>query len=40
MVIPFQDLAIGATALEFEYAVATLNVRHFQFIPNLIVRML
>jgi predicted nucleic acid-binding protein len=37
-VIPFQDLVIGATALEFGYAVVTANVRHFQMIPNLIVR--
>jgi len=28
--IPFQDLVIGVTALQFNYAVATLNVRHFQ----------
>jgi tRNA(fMet)-specific endonuclease VapC len=28
--IPFQDLIIGVTALEFGYAVATLNVRHFR----------
>jgi tRNA(fMet)-specific endonuclease VapC len=39
-VIPFQDLIIGVTALEFNYAVATLNVRHFQMIPNLIVKAL
>ncbi len=37
-VIPFQDLVIGATALEFDYAVATANVRHFQMIPNLVVK--
>jgi predicted nucleic acid-binding protein len=36
--IPFQDLVIGATALEFGYAVATLNVRHFGLIPNLTVK--
>jgi tRNA(fMet)-specific endonuclease VapC len=38
IVIPFQDLVIGVTALEFGYAVATANVRHFQMIPNLVVR--
>lgn len=36
--IPFQDLVIGATALEFEYAVATLNARHFEMIPGLVVK--
>jgi predicted nucleic acid-binding protein len=39
-VIPFQDLVIGVTALEFDYAVATANVRHFQMIPNLVVKQL
>lgn len=38
IVIPFQDLVIGATALEFDYAVATANVRHFQMIPGLVVK--
>ena len=38
--IPFQDLVIGVTALQFDYAVATLNVRHFQMIPNLAVKQL
>lgn len=33
----FEDLAIGATALHLGYAVATLNVRHFQSIPGLSV---
>jgi predicted nucleic acid-binding protein len=33
--IPFQDLVIGVTALEFDYAVATHNMRDFQLIPNL-----
>jgi tRNA(fMet)-specific endonuclease VapC len=37
VVIPFQDLVIGVTALEFNYAVATLNVRHFRMIPDLVV---
>lgn len=36
--IPFQDLVIGVTALHFNYAVATLNVRHFQMIPGLVLR--
>jgi predicted nucleic acid-binding protein len=38
IVVPMQDLLIGVTALEFDYAVATLNVRHFQLIPDLIVK--
>ena len=33
--IPFDDLLIGACALEKGYAVATRNVRHFQKIPGL-----
>jgi tRNA(fMet)-specific endonuclease VapC len=36
--IPFQDLLIGATALEFDYAVATRNVKHFLTIPDLTVK--
>jgi predicted nucleic acid-binding protein len=40
IVIPFQDLVIGVTALEFDYAVATLNGRHFRMIPDLIVKSL
>jgi tRNA(fMet)-specific endonuclease VapC len=39
-VIPFQDLVIGVTALQFDYAVATANVRHFRMIPNLVVKQL
>jgi tRNA(fMet)-specific endonuclease VapC len=35
--IPFQDLVIGVTALGFDYAVATGNIRHFQLIPDLAV---
>jgi len=35
--IPFQDLVIGVTALEFDYAVATLNAGHFRLIPGLTV---
>jgi predicted nucleic acid-binding protein len=36
--LPFDDLAIGAAALEQSYAVATLNVRHFEKIPGLVVK--
>jgi tRNA(fMet)-specific endonuclease VapC len=36
--LPFDDLAIGAAALEQGYAVATLNVRHFEKIPGLVVK--
>ena len=38
--IPFDDLAIGASALERNYAVATLNLRHFEKIPALVVKSL
>jgi predicted nucleic acid-binding protein len=38
--IPFQDLIIGATALDLGYAVVTHNVRHFAMIPNLLVKQL
>jgi predicted nucleic acid-binding protein len=38
VVISFQDLIIGVTALEFDYAVATLNVRHFETIPDLVLK--
>lgn len=34
-VIAFEDLVIGATALYFGFDVATLNLRHFQAIPDL-----
>jgi predicted nucleic acid-binding protein len=33
--IPFDDLLIGASAIEQGYAVATLNSRHFRKIPGL-----
>lgn len=33
--IPTADLLIGTTALEYGYAVATINVRHFRLIPGL-----
>ena len=36
----FQDLLIGVSALELGYAVITHNVRHFQMIPDLIVKQL
>ena len=36
--IPFDDPAIGASALERGHAVATLNLRHFEKIPGLVVR--
>jgi len=37
VVIPFVDLLIGATALEVDYAVLTVHVRHFRLIPGLLV---
>lgn len=40
VVIPFADLQIGVTALHFDYAMGTLNVRHFEMIPGLEVRRL
>jgi predicted nucleic acid-binding protein len=33
--LAFEDLAIGVTALELGFEVATLNVRHFQMVPGL-----
>jgi predicted nucleic acid-binding protein len=35
--IAFEDLVIGATALHLGFDVATLNVKHFQCIPDLAV---
>ncbi len=35
IIIPFDDLLIGACALERHYAVATHNERHFKKIPDL-----
>ena len=35
IVIPFQDLVIGATALHLGFDVATHNTKHFQLIPGL-----
>jgi len=37
VIIPFDDLLIGACALEHEYAVVTRNPRHFGKIPGLTV---
>ena len=36
--LPFADLLIGATALHLGFEVVTDNVRHFEMIPNLIVK--
>jgi predicted nucleic acid-binding protein len=33
--IAFEDLAIGVTALELGFDIATLNIRHFRVIPDL-----
>jgi predicted nucleic acid-binding protein len=38
--IAFPDLLIGVSALNLGYSVATHNLRHFQTIPNLVVRQL
>jgi len=35
IIIPFDDLLIGACALEHSCAIITRNVRHFQMIPGL-----
>jgi predicted nucleic acid-binding protein len=35
ILIPFEDLLIGACAIERGYAVASRNQRHFQMIPGL-----
>jgi tRNA(fMet)-specific endonuclease VapC len=40
VVIPFADLQIRVTALHFDYAIGTVNVRHFQMIPGLEVKKL
>jgi tRNA(fMet)-specific endonuclease VapC len=36
-VLPFNDLMIAVTAIEQGYAVLTVNVRHFQKVPDLTV---
>lgn len=33
--IPFADLLIGVTALQFGYSLGTRNPRHFHMLPNL-----
>jgi len=38
--IPSMDLLIGATALELGFSVVTVNLRHFQLIPGLILHRL
>jgi predicted nucleic acid-binding protein len=40
IVIPFADLLIGATALHHGCDVVTGNVRHFEMIPDLVVKTL
>lgn len=37
IVIPFEDLQIGCTALHLGYAIATHNTKHFHLIPGLTV---
>jgi predicted nucleic acid-binding protein len=36
--LPFEDLLIGATALHVGFELVTHNARHFEKIPNLIVK--
>ena len=36
--LPFEDLLIGATALQLGFELAAQNVRHFEMIPNLVVK--
>jgi predicted nucleic acid-binding protein len=40
IIIPFADLLIGATALHHGCEVVTGNVRHFEMIPDLVVKAL
>lgn len=35
LMIATTDLLIGVTALQYDYAIGTCNVRHFQMIPGL-----
>lgn len=37
--LPFEDLLIGATALQLGFELATHNARHFEMIPDLVVRL-
>lgn len=39
VVIPFADLQIGATALHFGFPILTHNTRHFEMVPDLIVKL-
>lgn len=36
--LPFEDLMIGATALQLGFGLVTHNARHFEIIPDLVVR--
>jgi predicted nucleic acid-binding protein len=38
--LPFEDLLIGATALHHGCDIVTGNVKHFEMIPNLVVKKL
>ena len=38
LTLPFEDLLIGATALQLGFELATHNARHFETIPDLIVK--
>ena len=38
--LPFEDLLIGATALHLGFEVVTDNSRHFEMIPDLVVKKL
>jgi tRNA(fMet)-specific endonuclease VapC len=38
--LPFEDLLIGAPALHLGFEVITENIRHFEMIPNLVVKKL
>jgi tRNA(fMet)-specific endonuclease VapC len=40
VILPFADLLIGATALHHGCEVITENVRHFEMIPDLVVKKL
>jgi predicted nucleic acid-binding protein len=36
--LPFEDLLIGATALQLGFELASHNARHFEMIPGLVVK--
>jgi predicted nucleic acid-binding protein len=40
LVIPFEDLLIGATALQLGFGIGTRNLRHFRMIPGLAIKAL